>query len=225
MRKFKLSQAALEFLTTYGWVFLVILIMIAALAYFGVLSPANLLPSRCNFGAEFQCLDYQIGYNTESADGTLKLKLKNNAGSAINIGSGKIILSSESAALVSCSGPVVTPPANSLPISTWNSGEIREFQWSACNWAGAGMFAGNKGKLLVKINFYPSDSSVDYGRMVQGEIYSNVMTITGNGNSVSNSVCQNAQNASLCDGLDIVYGAGYKCSCCSDYGLCCIGCP
>ena len=33
------GQAALEFLTTYGWAFLVILVMIGALAYFGVLDP------------------------------------------------------------------------------------------------------------------------------------------------------------------------------------------
>lgn len=35
------GQAALEFLTTYGWAFLVILVMIGALTYFGVLAPAK----------------------------------------------------------------------------------------------------------------------------------------------------------------------------------------
>ncbi|MBI2659218.1 hypothetical protein HYX05_03935 [Candidatus Woesearchaeota archaeon] len=45
------SQAALEFLTTYGWAFLVILIMIGTLAYFGILNPSKILPNRCNFGA------------------------------------------------------------------------------------------------------------------------------------------------------------------------------
>ena len=46
------SQAALEFLTTYAWAFLIIIIMIGALAYFGVLSPSKLLPDRRNFGSE-----------------------------------------------------------------------------------------------------------------------------------------------------------------------------
>ncbi|MEK6868878.1 MAG: hypothetical protein AABX74_01500, partial [Nanoarchaeota archaeon] len=49
------AQAALEFLTTYAWAFLVIIIMIGALAYFGVLSPSKLLPDRCNFGPEVGC--------------------------------------------------------------------------------------------------------------------------------------------------------------------------
>jgi len=39
------SQAALEFLMTYGWAILVVLIAIGALAYFGVLSPARFLPT------------------------------------------------------------------------------------------------------------------------------------------------------------------------------------
>ena len=54
------GQAATEFLTTYGWAFLVILIMIGTLAYFGILKPSKLLPDRCNFGPEVNCLDFQI---------------------------------------------------------------------------------------------------------------------------------------------------------------------
>jgi len=41
----KKVQAALEFLMTYGWAVLVILIAAGALAYFGVLSPDKFLPS------------------------------------------------------------------------------------------------------------------------------------------------------------------------------------
>ncbi|MFC2016699.1 hypothetical protein ACFLUF_03190 [Chloroflexota bacterium] len=46
------AQAALEFLTTYGWALVVILVMIGALAHFGILSPSKFLPERCNFGVE-----------------------------------------------------------------------------------------------------------------------------------------------------------------------------
>ncbi len=40
----KRGQAAMEFLMTYGWAILAVLITIAALAYFGVLSPSLFLP-------------------------------------------------------------------------------------------------------------------------------------------------------------------------------------
>jgi hypothetical protein len=56
----KKGQAALEFLTTYGWAFLVILVMIAALAYFGVLNPQKYLPDKCIITTGLDCVDYQI---------------------------------------------------------------------------------------------------------------------------------------------------------------------
>jgi hypothetical protein len=43
----KRGQAAMEFLMTYGWAILVVLIAIGALAYFGVLSPEEILPEKC----------------------------------------------------------------------------------------------------------------------------------------------------------------------------------
>lgn len=60
----KKGQAALEFLTTYGWAFMVILVMIGALAYFGVLNPEKLIPDQCSITSGFTCGDYQITANS-----------------------------------------------------------------------------------------------------------------------------------------------------------------
>jgi|FLOH01.1.fsa_nt_gi hypothetical protein len=49
------GQAALEFLTTYGWAFLVILVMIGALAYFGVLDPSRYVSESCQLSGEIGC--------------------------------------------------------------------------------------------------------------------------------------------------------------------------
>ena len=77
MRK---GQAALEFLTTYGWAFLVILVMIGALAYFGVLNPSKILPGRCMFSPELQCVEFKVIGN-QSNNGVLKFRVINNIGS------------------------------------------------------------------------------------------------------------------------------------------------
>jgi hypothetical protein len=69
----KKGQAALEFLTTYGWAFLVILVMIGALAYFGVLDPTRFLPQRCQFGAEMHCDQFALDFS----DGEALFALKN----------------------------------------------------------------------------------------------------------------------------------------------------
>ena len=38
------------------------------------------------------------------------------------------------------------------------------------------------------------------------------------------TACNNAETNGLCNGLDIVYGVGYKCACCFERELCCAGC-
>ena len=60
MKHNKKGQAALEFLSTYGFAFLIILVMIGALAYFGVLNPQNFLPDRCTSAPEIGCDEYRV---------------------------------------------------------------------------------------------------------------------------------------------------------------------
>ncbi|MFH0868151.1 MAG: hypothetical protein V1831_02475 [Candidatus Woesearchaeota archaeon] len=58
--KYRKSQAAMEFLMTYGWAILVVLAAIAALAYFGVLSPEKFLPEKCLLETGFTCLSSKV---------------------------------------------------------------------------------------------------------------------------------------------------------------------
>lgn len=53
------GQAALEFIMTYGWAILVVLVAIGALAYFGVLNPDRFLPSKCTLQAGIACIDHK----------------------------------------------------------------------------------------------------------------------------------------------------------------------
>ena len=54
------SQAAMEFLMTYGWAILVVLAAIAALAYFGVLSPEKFLPEKCILEPGLACVSHKV---------------------------------------------------------------------------------------------------------------------------------------------------------------------
>ena len=56
----KKGQAAMEFLMTYGWAILVVLVAIGALAYFGVLNPSRFLPSSCTMGPGVGCDDHIV---------------------------------------------------------------------------------------------------------------------------------------------------------------------
>ena len=54
------GQAAMEFLMTYGWAILVVLAAIAALAYFGVLSPEKFLPEKCILEPGMFCVNNKV---------------------------------------------------------------------------------------------------------------------------------------------------------------------
>ena len=159
----KRSQAALEFLTTYAWAFLVIIIMITSLAYFGVLKPSKILPSRCNFGTELRCIDYAITYGTGS-DGTFKLRLKNSVGEPITVTA--FTVSTESPTAYSCS----TAPAT----FTWSTDEAKDLTWSGCNSQAVGFIKGDKGKVFVTIDYYLTKTSATYTRQVSGEVFTTV---------------------------------------------------
>jgi len=60
----KKGQAAMEFLMTYGWAILVVLVAIGALAYFGVLSPSKFLPSSCTVAPGIGCDDHKVSAAT-----------------------------------------------------------------------------------------------------------------------------------------------------------------
>ena len=80
--KSRSAQAALEFLTTYGWAFLVILVMIGALSYFGVLDPSRFLPDKCIFGTGFgTCADSMASISS----GNISIILINGLGKDITV--------------------------------------------------------------------------------------------------------------------------------------------
>jgi hypothetical protein len=104
------GQAAMEFLMTYGWAILVVLAAIAALAYFGVLSPGNLVPERTTFTAPLP--------NVDSADITdsldIAIAFMNNAGHTIDIMATRT-------GPCAATGPIQTGISNGDPfVVVWN---------------------------------------------------------------------------------------------------------
>jgi uncharacterized protein (UPF0333 family) len=96
----KKGQAAMEFLTTYGWAFLIIIVAIAGLTYFGVFDFRNKLPDACNTGMKLQCQGY--GINTTG----VQLNLKNTELENIYV---KKIVIKEKTSTTTCTAPSTTP--------------------------------------------------------------------------------------------------------------------
>ncbi len=84
MIKPKKSQAALEYLTTYGWAFLVIIVIIGAFSYYGLLDFDKYLPKRCIFSSQFPCVDYAVR-TTGARKGTVLVRVRNDIGTNLKI--------------------------------------------------------------------------------------------------------------------------------------------
>jgi hypothetical protein len=81
----KKGQAAMEFLMTYGWAILVVLIAIGALAYFGVLNPGKYLPSSCTISNQIGCSEFKVQAVTgHLTDHNVILVLQNGRGVDLN---------------------------------------------------------------------------------------------------------------------------------------------
>ena len=159
----KKSQAAFEFLTTYAWAFILIIIVIAAISYFGVLRPKQILPDRCTFNVGFNC----VGYKIDSASG-FQIALKNQLGDTIDVTT--IDLKAEDESAITCD----TPPV--FPIVNWKIGERQELAWSGCtpSFSAVGLTKGEKGKIVVSINFYSKPAGSAYTRTAEGEVLATV---------------------------------------------------
>ena|SRR3989338_3875290 len=157
----KRGQSALEFLVTYAWAFIVIAIIIAAIAYFGILRPQKVLPDRCTFSVSFDCIGYTL-----NTDGTFKLKLKNNVGSSITVSDVNVV--SDAGVDFAC---VLTD----VPPENWGLGDVRDMEWTGCDLASQGFAAGDKAKVLVNMTYYDPKAGPDYLKLGFGDIF---LTVT-----------------------------------------------
>lgn len=165
---FKKSQSSLELISTYGWAFVVMIAIIAALAFFGVVSPRNLIPNRCNFGAEFACVNYLLG-QTDVGTGVLRLRLRNNLNQPVLVD--KWTTSSESSIPFSCEAKPVS--------GVWLTRETKDFEFTGCNNKDAGLIIGEKGKVQVNLNYHFAKSSLAYVKPVNGEVLSTITRVEG----------------------------------------------
>ena len=156
----KRGQSALEFLVTYAWAFIVIAIVIAAIAYFGVLRPQRVLPDRCTFNVAFDCQAYSI--NTA---GDLRLRLKNGVGTTITVTPNGLTVTKEDGT------PFIGCVLTSAVPTNWALGGVENILWQTCDLTTAGFSAGDKAKLLVNMTYYDPKAGTDYTKLAQGEIF------------------------------------------------------
>jgi hypothetical protein len=143
------SQAAIEFLLTYGWAILAATIAIGALVYYGFTS-TDVLPDKCVFTNSFQCKDYLI---SAAGGGQIKVKLTNGLGQTIYNPSATISISG-----AACSFDSITE---------WSPDTVREITCSP-------MTLTVKDRVNAKFTVTYAKTPTGYTQIAQGELYSTV---------------------------------------------------
>jgi hypothetical protein len=82
--KNKKSQAAIEFLVTYGWILILVAITIGILVNYGFLNPSRYLPETLDCGEQLKCEEFFLDTDAEG-DNFVAITLRNNFPREINI--------------------------------------------------------------------------------------------------------------------------------------------
>ncbi|HLD19386.1 MAG TPA: hypothetical protein VJB90_05260 [Candidatus Nanoarchaeia archaeon] len=151
MRK---GQAAMEFLMTYGWAIVAVLLVIGALAYFGIIDPSAVVPDRCTFPSNFGCSDFAVQNPDIVAFTLVNNNLRDIRVTGINI--------SSSSLLYGCG------QSNGLgfPITMLPDGE-QKFVVNGCNFTAS---SPKKLKFKISINYNYGQTDVAGDKTVNGEI-------------------------------------------------------
>jgi hypothetical protein len=156
----KEAQAALEFLTTYAWAFIVILITVGALYYFGVFDFSRFVPEKCVFSPQFACTDFTISQSG------ISLRMANTLGETVNITTAQI--TNDAAPPLTCTPPI-TPP-NEL---AWPSGVTLDINFTSCS--GGGLLAGERIEARVQLQYFAPASPTQTTHTIQGKVSGRVL--------------------------------------------------
>ncbi|MEK6967214.1 MAG: hypothetical protein AABX51_01130 [Nanoarchaeota archaeon] len=146
----------MEFLSNYGWAIMVTLVVIAALATFGVLDPKNLLPDACLFQPRFQCTDSAI-----NSPDLISFAIINNYE---DIKITNVIVDSEGL-LYPCQTVLYPNATETFPLA-FHKNEEQSFEMAGCKFSGS---ARKKTKYFVNITYLKTDG-FPYQSTIGGEI-------------------------------------------------------
>ena len=149
----------MEFLMTYGWAVLVVLIVIGALAYFGVLNPQKLLPEKCTLMVGLYCLDHRISTAGAGADAVF-LRMENGMGKDVKI-INLTFKENSASPLLTCSvqsaNGVINISNGQSQVVNFSTGGL-----AACTPAAGLLVGGSKYKIDIEFVYRYTDSTFDH---------------------------------------------------------------
>lgn len=146
----KKAQAAMEFMMTYGWAILAVLLVIGALVGLGLTNPDTWATETCQIDTQIQCLDH-AGTTSQ-----IQMSIENNLGNAMEDLNVTLVEADADGNDVACtvgSPDLANGDKTSVTCSdTYSTGKLNtEVQLDYVN-ADSGISHKKVGKMVVKIN-------------------------------------------------------------------------
>lgn len=158
MLRSKKAQAAMEFLMTYGWAILVVLVVIGALAYFGVLDPQRLLPERCTIQTGVTCRNWVVS----ASNNKIMIEVLNGMGRNIEIDG--------SSSLIGASGNPVRS-CNTTRGYNITTGSSEDVVFDNCDPATFTEDTVSKYRWEIRLVWWYADAGSDYAKTYSGELF------------------------------------------------------
>lgn len=160
------GQAALEFLTTYGWAILIVLVMIGALSYFGVTDPKKYLPDKCLFKSGLDCTDFIALDNTGQLQ--LRFTITNGMGESIEIS--QLDVFSDGETVLDCDDDTSGNPSPWATPLVVSAGTSRAF---TCDFISTPVVVGQSVKATATFTYQTLQGGV-YNKIAAGELSTRV---------------------------------------------------
>jgi len=157
---YKKSQAALEFLTTYGWAFIIITISISALYYFGIFDFGKYVPQKCIFPSQFKCLDFSLRPTQ------VKIKLINNLGEDVCIKSLKVTNNANPP--LSCVSPSLPQGSCAASEFEWIHATKHDMTFTNCQFGA--YVSGDRAEVKVEMDYYAINTPTKPIHKINGKI-------------------------------------------------------
>lgn len=108
------GQAAVEYLMTYGWALVVLVVIIGLILSTGVFSPSQFVPEQCDLGPNLKC-DFAVWTNSIDDNTNINIRIYNGFSYDVGINNLALFLGSRNFVLYPTDSSTL-PLAASLPI-------------------------------------------------------------------------------------------------------------
>ncbi|MFP4117839.1 MAG: hypothetical protein ACLFTR_02855 [Candidatus Woesearchaeota archaeon] len=180
------AQSAMEFLMTYGWAFIVCILVVVALYSFGVVDFLSWLPGYCRFdGGRINCEAYVLNSDTNETsdhstdDGYVLLRLENMLDETIVVtdcrayvdgepfcvdDEGKTIYSTEGGKddFLDCEN------------TEWSESSLMNLRLNDCEYKSMSLRPGTKRRVSIELEYYPRRHGEAFTQTIEGDVFTNI---------------------------------------------------